>query len=75
MFWQDVFRSILMIMETECPSENEMLQVDQSEAELIELVEEFLDVWQENIRLQAIDCELLTPADMVELLQDMKNHG
>lgn len=75
MFWRVTFRSILMVMETECQSESELLQADQSDTELIEIVENFLDLWQENIRLQAVDRELLTPADMVEMLHGMKNHG
>lgn len=64
-----------MTMETECQPDSEMSLVDQSGTEVVELVEVFLDLWQENIRLQAVDRELLTPADMLELLQDMQSHG
>ncbi len=32
------------------------------------VIEELLDIWQENIRRHAIDHELLTPADILALL-------
>ena len=37
-------------------------------AELEKHVAEFLDLWQENIRLWSVDKELLTPDDLKALL-------
>ena len=37
-------------------------------ADVEKLVTEFLDLWQENIRLWSVDKELLTPEDLRELL-------
>lgn len=34
------------------------------------LASEFLDLWQDNIRAWAIERELLTPADLLDLLQE-----
>lgn len=36
--------------------------------ELEKRVTEFLDLWQENIRLWSVDRELLTPEDLRSLL-------
>ncbi len=33
------------------------------------LVEEFLDLWQENVRLWAIEREMLSPAALKEILE------
>jgi hypothetical protein len=39
------------------------------------LAEEFLDLWQENIRLWAVDKELLPLSDLVALVSPDGNEG
>ncbi len=46
---------------------------DQKQIE--EVVSEFLDVWQENIRMWSVDKEMLTPEDLQQLLAPAFGEG